>query len=235
MKNTGQAAMTDALFFLLVVSGLATSLFVFTASFGKDVSTFIESRHNSTYALSALKTILYSNAPRANASLALDDARVKEVDFLMTLIKEDYANLSENNDGFVVDTAGSEALRKNIDSVMLPINKANDYLVYLQAEKQVFFFPFIYTRLLFEGEEKAFFCSPGLAFREKLDAFVVRMQANGRSVVPVELRSIQEESRGNYDLRSDEGEMGIIIWRTRELSFADSPFNPNDWRCTLVS
>lgn len=243
MDRKGQAAITDALFFMMIVAGLATTLFVFTSSFGKDVSTFVEQSYNSTYATTALKTILYTNASRTGESLS----QTKEADFLMTLIKEDYANPPAGDaENFEVSAVSSKELIQNIDQIMKPINSANDYLIYIQAEGDtsqggVLNFPLIYTKLLYSDNgvvgETAFFCTPptGAEFRNKLDAFVVKAQATGRSIVPIELRQIffNNES-GNYEMQIKEGklrsEMGLIIWRTKLIP----EFVPSQWNCTPV-
>ncbi|MDO8537664.1 MAG: hypothetical protein Q7S21_02160 [archaeon] len=234
----GQAAITDALFFMMIIAGLATSLFVFTSSFGKDVSAFVEQSYNSTYATTALKTILYSNASRTNAD---DLSTAKEADFLMTLIKEDYANPPESVDEPNIKVSGVSAiqLRKNIDLIMKPINSANDYMVYVQAEGSteengVLNFPFLYTKLLYNDggdvKETAFFCNPSGDFRNKLDAFVVKANAVGKSVVPIELRQITDNGSGGYEmiaLEKTRSEIGLIIWRTKLVE----EFSPTDWKC----
>src|SRR3989344_3312120 len=57
-ENRGQAAVTDALYFLLIVTSISVFLFSFSNGYGNTVSAQIVQNYNSDFATDALKTIL---------------------------------------------------------------------------------------------------------------------------------------------------------------------------------
>ena len=120
-NQRGQAALTDSLYFLLIVSGLAAFLFFFAASYGLVVEQQVSRQYRSEYATAALETILYSSTPRI-AGQTLENA--KEIDYLLAAVKEDYA------DDRVLDET-SEILAENISGIMQPFSDGFDYIFYI--------------------------------------------------------------------------------------------------------
>ena len=122
MNQRGQASLTDALFFLLIVAGLSTLLFMFNTSYGKNVELQLARQYNSDYAQSALKTILYSSVPR-NPESSLDDlGSVEEIDYLMAVVKEDFAD-----DGALTETSKAR-LVNYVGQVMYPLSRTFEYI-----------------------------------------------------------------------------------------------------------
>lgn len=119
LNHKGQASVTDALFFLLIVAGLSALLFMFNVSYGQNVELQLARQSNSDYAQSALKTILYSSVPR-NPEETLDET--DEIDYLMTVVKEDFAD-----DGAIGEMS-QKILVQNISRIMLPLSSTFDYI-----------------------------------------------------------------------------------------------------------
>ena len=92
LNSKGQAAVTDALYFLLIVTGVSILLFSFANSYGNTVREKITSNYNTTFSTDALKTILYSSTPRDPSKSLYDDPTRIEVDHLLEVLKEDYSD-----------------------------------------------------------------------------------------------------------------------------------------------
>lgn len=132
----GQAAVTDALILLVIISGLTGFLFLFSANYGKGITDQVVRNDSYEFISSALKTIMYQSVPRdADQSInALSPDPEQEVDYLMAMVKEDYAddgNLSVNT---------QRNLAKSVYAVMRPISDTQDYIFSINtAQKYVFF------------------------------------------------------------------------------------------------
>ncbi|GEM_PF-4794352 len=113
-----QAAITDALYFLVITAALSAFLFSFSASFGEGLAVKVERQEIQQYTSSAIKTILYLTVPRN--SVAPNPA---ESDFLLAALKEDYFD-----DASFLQT--SKSLRTNINTAMTPLLPAYDYVFY---------------------------------------------------------------------------------------------------------
>ncbi len=121
MNPKGQAAITDALYFLVIVSGLATMLFVFSSGYGLSVAEATKREYQSDFSSSAMKTILYSSTPR-DPRVSLDQSN--EVDYLLATVKEDYADDAKIDESLTV-------LRDNIVGIMEPFADNFDYMFYI--------------------------------------------------------------------------------------------------------
>ncbi len=133
-KSRAQAAVTDALFLLVIISSLTGFLFLFAANYGKGISDQVNRNDSFEFVSSALKTIMYQSVPRDSNQVinVLNPDYEQEVDYLMALVKEDYAddqNLSENT---------KRSLARSVYQVMLPVADTQDYLFSIQtAQKYV--------------------------------------------------------------------------------------------------
>ena len=125
LNNKGQAAVTDALYFLLIVTGVSILLFSFANSYGNTVREKITNNYNTTFSTDALKTILYSSTPRdPSKSLYADPAKI-EVDPLLAFLKEDYSD-----DGSISCSA-KKVLAKDIKEILSPIATNFDYAFFV--------------------------------------------------------------------------------------------------------
>jgi hypothetical protein len=133
--RSGQAAVTDALFLLVIISSLTGFLFLYAANYGKGIADQVNRNDNFEFASSALKTIMYQSAPRDanNVINTLNPDPDLELDYLMAMVKEDYAddqNLSDNT---------KRNLARATFSVMRPVADSHDYLFAINtAQKYVF-------------------------------------------------------------------------------------------------
>ncbi len=159
LNRKGQASVTDAMYFLIIISGLATLMFFYTANYGSLVTTQTVKQYNTEFATSALKTILYSSTARDNLSLNESE----EIDYLLAVLKEDYAIIEKN--GSRLKDSTKTSLKNNIETVMSPFQRNFDYLYYIYSLKkseederllEEFVIIFLYSGLSVEDED-----SPG--------------------------------------------------------------------------
>jgi hypothetical protein len=123
----GQAAITDAIYFLVIATALSAFLFSFSLSYGQSLEQNVQRKEIQEFTASALKTIIYTSIPRDPAqritAAVIADPSTTETDFLLAGIKEDYFD-----DQALGDSA--PLLRNNVHLAMLPLEPANDYLFY---------------------------------------------------------------------------------------------------------
>ena len=134
-ERGAQAAVTDALFLLIIISSLTGFLFLFTANYGKGISDQVNRNDNFEFISSALKTIMYQSTTRdSNENInTLSPDPEQEVDYLMALVKEDLADdkiLSDNT---------KKNIAKSVYAIMRPVADTQDYLFAINtAQKYVF-------------------------------------------------------------------------------------------------
>jgi len=159
MSQKGQAALTDALYFLMLVSIISTMLFFYASNYGLTLQQRVSNQYWREYTTGALETILYSSTPRI-AGNSLESTA--EVDYLLAAIKEDFAE-----DGKIDETGG--ILKQNIFGIMQPVSGSFDYLFYFYLfDAKKFPFVMLYTKeapQIQEGEvtpgaAKIYFCDP---------------------------------------------------------------------------
>ena len=116
----GQAAVTDSLYFLLIITGLSVFLFVFANSYGSSVSQSLQRKYETDFASSAMETLFNQSIPRDTGT---EIGTAIESDYLLAALKEDYAD-----DGTLDITR--DYLTKSIGAIMSPISDSRDYLFY---------------------------------------------------------------------------------------------------------
>jgi hypothetical protein len=161
-KRKGQAAVTDALFFLMIIVTLAVLMFRYSSSYGERVDQSISDLYFKEYANSAMRTIFYTSIP---LNYDLNYQQGQETDYLMTAIKHDYysdqvigAEDSDINSLNLVDGAGNldygDIVKFNlyhmIKSIMQPLNNY-DYVFYMYDYSEDFIF-FVLKLTNFEEE-----------------------------------------------------------------------------------
>ncbi|MEW6295788.1 MAG: hypothetical protein AB1467_05885 [Candidatus Diapherotrites archaeon] len=198
-NRKGQAAITDALYFLLIVTGLVTFLFYFSGQYGRTVSAYAASAYTSDYASAAMKSILFSSIPRNPAE---DLSTSKEVDFLMAEVKEDYADDMEFD-------FTREQLEKNILFAMKPVEKSYDYLFFISPEEEGLTsvpFVFVYATDFDQKKKIQYSCSP--ESRGRINDFALAVSANANSFSKIKLIKIKEDD----SLETVEAVVGLIMW-----------------------
>ncbi|GEM_PF-950720 len=128
----GQAAVTDALYFLLIVTGITIFLFGFANTYGTSVDAEVVKNYNVDFTTDALKTILYSSVPRdpesPNGLYPTSEQEDKiEIDHLLAYVKEDY---SDNQD---LEPETKKVLGENIQGILAPISDNFDYLFFIST------------------------------------------------------------------------------------------------------
>lgn len=157
LNSKGQAAVTDALYFLLVVTFLSIFLFSFANSYGSSIKQQISDEFSTTFATNALKTILYSSTTRSPGKLITDEGA--EIDYLLVILKEDYADDQQ------INTAEREVLGRTISTILTPIEDQIDYIFLITAVEEAnkdFIFFYIHTTNFIE--EKADIPGRGFVF-----------------------------------------------------------------------
>ncbi len=205
LNNKGQAALTDALYFLLIVSIISTMLFFYASNYGLTLQERVSNQYWKEYATGALETILYTSTPRV-AGQSLEET--SEVDYLLAAVKEDFA---EN--GKIEETA--EVLKQNINGIMQPIAPGFDYMFYFYLfDARNFAFVMLYTRdaptiedgRIQHGNAKIYFCNPpNLNSLEKL---VERIGASAPSNARIQFIEISENDIPGYP----PAEVNLTMW-----------------------
>ncbi|MFH1240237.1 MAG: hypothetical protein V1672_03390 [Candidatus Diapherotrites archaeon] len=236
LNQRGQSSITDALFFLLIVTALASFLFFFAIPYGSDVSERLVIKYRQDYITSSLKTILYSSVPRSDLETL---ATAKEVDYLVAALNEDYADdqtVNEINDVF----------RNNIVTIMKPFAPSYDYLfyIYLPGSTPGSDDKFIYTILKlseFSFDENSrdadvisvtdavYFCEPppagiNIIINELLPKVRGKAQANSKLQLPsVSLTSTDSQ------IIPDDVHVVLVMWISTplddELLFGQNTLN----------
>ncbi len=193
LNGKGQASLTDALYFLLIVSTLSTMLFFFAANYGQVVEQRVVNQYWREYATGALETILYSSTPRI-AGQSLENST--EIDYLLAAVKEDFAD-----DGEIDET--EEVLVQNIRGIMQPFSGNFDYLFYIYlSEDNAFAFVMVYTRdeptfsddgEVTPGNVKILFCKPDSL--NALEAMVESVGLSAQSTTRIQLVKLDTANR----------------------------------------
>ncbi|MCR4335361.1 MAG: hypothetical protein NUV57_02380 [archaeon] len=258
MNQKGQAAVTDALYFLLIVTSLSIFLFGFANSYGESVRILIGDEYNSTFATNALKSILYSSTTR-DPSQNISDPNA-EIDYLLAIVKEDYADDQKINDN------EKKVLGKAIRSIMSPVGDTFDYMFTIQTtgNDREFVYIFIHTTNFVRTDPPAFviardfytysagdpshvdyFCGADAEFSAVGNA-ITRLRANvGPTAESSSAIKMIKEQPGTSDIASFNAQIDLILWdavwlgttqdRTRGLLYSTDPSNPDDieldWNC----
>jgi len=140
-NKKGQAAITDALFFLTIIVTLSVLLFRFSSTYGDRIDLATSNLYFKEYSNSAMKTIFYTEVPLDFSQDINEDT--KEVDYLMTSIKSDFyidgvigdGGDTSNHDQINLITINSKDIQKfnlyhTLKAVMNPL-PTYDYLFYL--------------------------------------------------------------------------------------------------------
>ncbi|MBI5553427.1 MAG: hypothetical protein HY917_01670 [Candidatus Diapherotrites archaeon] len=124
LNARGQAAVTDALFFLVIVTSLGVFLFGFSANYGANVSEQFSARYSSDFSVAAIKSILYASVSRSTGQLVSgsDSLVPADTDYLLAFVKEDYFDDRKLGDPVRVGLANA------VYSLLSPIGSSKDYL-----------------------------------------------------------------------------------------------------------
>ncbi len=236
--RSAQAAITDALFLLVIISSLTGFLFLFAANYGKGIADQVNRNDNFEFASSALKTIMYQSVPRDSNKIidTLNPDPNMELDYLMAMVKEDYAddqNLSNNT---------KRSLARAAFSVMRPVADTQDYLFAINtAQKYVFLMVWRTKFISLSGRfgdvqvdpsetHEIFFCDPSLA-DNALQKLFLRV---GNTVQTQALVNMVEFSGNAFLLALDSTEVraGVLLSMWTATTIPDAEWNT--MKCTKV-
>jgi hypothetical protein len=132
LDQRGQAALMDSIFFLTIVATITTSLFFFAVNYGLQTEDQINSFYSRDFATDSLKVISYINVSRDGRSIAelRSSPEVFENDYLLALIKEDYA------DKRVMSPGTTKAIARTLSEVLSSFDTSIDYTFYLLNESE---------------------------------------------------------------------------------------------------
>lgn len=138
-NKKGQAAITDALFFLLIVVTISVLMFRYSSTYGQKIEKATTDLYFKDYTNSVLRTVFYTSVP-LDFSLNIKDA--KESDYLIAQIKQNF--YAEGKIGSTdVNNLGTEDYRDlakynlyhTIKATMFPL-KSQDYMFYIYEQKR---------------------------------------------------------------------------------------------------
>jgi len=120
----GQAAITDALFTLLIISSLCLMLYSFAATYGSDIMTHFLRQYAVDYATDALRTFLYCSSAR-QYSANLDEGAI--ADHTLVLLKEAYFEMKVGQQEFDINRV--KTFISTLETIMQPIADQFDYML----------------------------------------------------------------------------------------------------------
>lgn len=253
----GQAAVTDTVYFLLIVSGLCVFLFGFANQYGAMVSEEVTRQYYVDFATSALKTVLYSSTPRDTTQDLYDpDA---EIDHLFAYVKEDYADDSKLTD------ATEHVMAENVIRAMAPIADSFDYLFYIFRPAEGMIFVQLHASKFSttgeggyveveSGETKDYLCAPDSVSETKISK-LINIAGNvylSSSKIVLEAQDTAFGQDCTTDpcpegetcdaathrcgiagqMREIGAEADLVMWPATQLPVAI--FDPSSWQCTEI-
>ncbi len=244
-RSRGQAAITDALFFLIIIMSLASFLYFVGNGYGNTVASQLSRQFSMDYATAALKTILYSSTPRDPGQDLYDpDA---EIDHLLAFVKEDYSDDAE------IDPPTQRVLYEDVRNIMAPIADSHDYVFYIakinvSPGQSPYIYVFMhFTKSTVEGQERDVKFVPGSPAHEDL---ICNFPPPGLGEKPMQtemmsklLNSIGDsaQTQGNLilleqapgeDPKQVSAYTELVLWQATLLD--PNVFNYVDWGCRNV-
>jgi len=160
----GQAAITDALFFLLIIVTLSVLMFRYSSTYGSRINAAANDLYFKEYTNSVLRTTFYTSVP---LDFDLNIHSAKETDYLMTQIKQDFyadGNIGYGDLNSLTNTNVRDIAKYNlfhtIKATMFPL-KSHDYTFYLYHQERNKFNYFMIKLTNFNRNTTAQTTSPG--------------------------------------------------------------------------
>ena len=253
MNQSGQAALMDSIFFLTIVATICTSLFFFTINYGLQMESQLNSFYSSDFANDALKVITYINVARDGSSaLSLAASGVKEYDYLLALIKEDYANEAQTPKHLTQRTI--KAIATTLNSVLKPFEGSLDYAFYLVNEsdtKPLALIMAVHKKTTSVGSNSSssalcedlkngegfvcrnyYYCLPSAkeTLAKKIYPYVGQVNTALARVTLVDWASSGDSTPHAF-------QMGLDVWVSKDLNILsnlDAPAQIADFNCSLI-
>jgi len=205
INSKGQAAITDAMFFLMIASGLAIMVLFFATNYGSNVSQSLHTQFGSQFIDSALKTLFYSSIAR---DLSEDVSKAVEVDYLLSYLKEDFA------DDLNFDLNTKKIMLERIKEIMKPMQDSFDYCfyAYCDSDKCPEKYPLFILKLFDESTKKIrfFFCEP--TSQDKVSYFFVNFRSIYRSSTFVRAPMLSRTLTSGFEVSWPRMEFALVMW-----------------------
>lgn len=154
----GQAAITDALFFLLIIVTLSVLMFRYSSTYGTRINQASSDLYYKEYTNSVLKTLFYVSVP---LDFDLNLYKNMQNDYLMTSVKQDfyahgtigYSDINVLSTGSYYDLTKYN-LFHTLKATMRPL-EAQDYLFYMYSAEDSNFLYFSIKNTNFELSNSA--------------------------------------------------------------------------------
>lgn len=150
----GQAAITDALFFLLIIVALSVLMFKYSSTYGDRIDKASYDLYYKEYTNSVLKTIFYTSTP---LDFDLNLYSSLQNDYLMTQVKQDYYAHGKIGIGDINNLVKGDYLDLSkynlfytLKATMKPL-ESHDYLFYLYDSEDYNFVYFSIKNTNFTG------------------------------------------------------------------------------------
>jgi len=133
MNSKGQAALVDSMFFIAIVSAICTGLFYFAINYGLGTEALLVSFYSSDFAMDSLKVITYINVMRDGSPVEANPTSPSayyEYDYLLALVKEDYAKSPTKT----LSPKTRVAIANTLYSVLKPFDDSIDYAFYIAKQ-----------------------------------------------------------------------------------------------------
>ena len=251
LSARGQAAITDALFLLVIVSGLAALMFFFITGtptesnlnpraqnlsggkgfgYGMSVERIALEYYATDYATSALQTLLYSSTPR-HVEETLEEA--KEVDYLLAFMKEDYANDKKFSD------STKRLVLQDLNLVMSSSLPAYDFIFIMRtiplestgdSEPVLIILKYTDYNSVTGAQRIYYFCEPGPGKEDLIEEDLLSMAGSVVKAQPVILRFRIANRDGMEKIFT-----ALDMWPAVELPKSELIEAPDKLNCKKVS
>jgi len=246
LNKKGQAALLDSIFFLTIVASISAGLLFFTVNYGLQTQEQLTSFYSTDFCADALKIITYINVTRqgdkvTSADIYADPQNI-ELDYLLALIKEDYADKKEMSE------RTKNALKNTLESALRPFEASVDYTYYLfdETTNKYLFLIFAIHDCTGAGctdatssdkvvERNFYFCTPSTVstFLEN-DLFPTLGKvdsAYGKVNLPIIVRG----GAGVENVESEAFIMGLHVWVVKNSTELKKIKTDLDLNCSIIN
>lgn len=239
LNKKGQAALFDSIFFLTIVASISAGLLFFTVNYGTQAQEQLTSFYSSDFCADALKIITYINVTREGESVSSNTISVNpniELDYLLALIKEDYADKKE------MSNRTKLALKNTLESALKPFEASIDYTYYLYDEdaKKYLFLVFaihdctggdcnnpVATNRVIERE--FYFCTPSTSTNFLENELFPTLGKIDSSFGKVNLPVIKQDT-----VETKSFVMGLQVWVTKRSTKLNEIKTEPDLNCSII-
>jgi hypothetical protein len=234
-ESRGQAAITDAIFFLLIVTGLAVFLFSFSATYGNSVNERFAMKYSQDVAIDSIKAILHSSVSRKNFSLYEENEEIY-VDSFLALMKEDYTENKSLEDNTKL------VLASNVMRVLSPLSPSEDFMFLIYESKTLAYTPFfVLLHLSRDSPDDGgkmhydFVCSgPQTNFSSVLSSFRNVLISSNQYFTPIKLFEVNDFNPGTVRSGQVNGVVLLSLWKGYPFCYLVNEVD-NDGKCNEIS